>query len=46
MSRHTSDTAAWTDDPDGWYSNTGREVSASGGWRCFARALGAATIYE
>ncbi|MEV8031868.1 hypothetical protein [Streptomyces sp. NPDC086182] len=38
--------AAWIDDSDGWYSNTGRELPASGDWRFFARALRAATIYE
>ncbi|WP_277326024.1 hypothetical protein [Streptomyces sp. JH14] len=37
---------AWIDDADGWYSNTGREMPASGDWRFFARALRAATIYE
>ncbi|WP_405828274.1 hypothetical protein [Streptomyces sp. NBC_01176] len=38
--------AAWIDDADGWYSNTGRELPPSGDWRFFARALRAATIYE
>ncbi|WP_406376234.1 hypothetical protein OG788_42505 [Streptomyces sp. NBC_00647] len=38
--------AAWIDDADGWYSNTGRELPAGGDWRFFARALRAATIYE
>ncbi|MFD9463015.1 hypothetical protein [Streptomyces sp. NPDC060027] len=38
--------AAWIDDSGGWYSNTGRELPASGDWRFFARALQAATIYE
>ncbi|MET7845724.1 hypothetical protein ABZT45_45935 [Streptomyces sp. NPDC005356] len=38
--------AAWIDDADGWYSNTGREVPASGDWMFFARALRAATSYE
>ncbi|MFD5521553.1 hypothetical protein [Streptomyces sp. NPDC127066] len=38
--------AAWIDDADGWYSNTGRELPASGDWTFFARALRAATIYE
>ncbi|MEV6193384.1 hypothetical protein AB0M19_13410 [Streptomyces sp. NPDC051920] len=38
--------AAWIDDADGWYSNTGHELPASGDWRFFARALRAATIYE
>jgi len=38
--------AAWIDDADGWYSNTGRELPARGDWRFFARALRAATVYE
>ncbi|MFE9173649.1 hypothetical protein ACFYNZ_30015 [Streptomyces kebangsaanensis] len=38
--------AAWIDDADGWYGNTGRELPASGDWRFFARALRAATVYE
>ncbi|WP_329435173.1 hypothetical protein OG564_29145 [Streptomyces sp. NBC_01280] len=38
--------AAWIDDADGWYGNTGRELPACGDWRFFARALRAATIYE
>ncbi|WRZ88655.1 hypothetical protein OHB54_06005 [Streptomyces sp. NBC_01007] len=38
--------AAWIDDADGWYSNTGHELPASGDWKLFARALRAATTYE
>ncbi|WP_306320547.1 MULTISPECIES: hypothetical protein [unclassified Streptomyces] len=38
--------AAWIDDADGWYRNTGRELPAEGDWRFFARALQAATVYE
>ncbi|MFC8762637.1 hypothetical protein ACFUAG_18180 [Streptomyces sp. NPDC057193] len=38
--------AAWVDDADGWYRNTGREMPADGDWRFFARALQAATTYE
>ncbi|MGP3772237.1 DUF7660 family protein [Streptomyces sp. SDT5-1] len=38
--------AAWIDDADGWYRNTGRELPADGDWRFFARALQAATVYE
>ncbi|MFF3319360.1 hypothetical protein ACFYV5_28175 [Streptomyces sp. NPDC003035] len=38
--------AAWIDDADGWYRNTGRELPANGDWRFFARALRAATVYE
>ncbi|MFI8244195.1 hypothetical protein ACIF83_44440 [Streptomyces sp. NPDC085866] len=38
--------AAWIDDADGWYSNAGRNLPASGDWSFFARALQAATNYE
>ncbi|MFD0367734.1 hypothetical protein [Streptomyces sp. NPDC127114] len=38
--------AAWIDDADGWYNNTGLELPANGDWRFFARALRAATVYE
>jgi hypothetical protein len=38
--------AAWIEDADGWYGNTGRELPANGDWRFFARALRAATVYE
>ncbi|MGP3772228.1 DUF7660 family protein [Streptomyces sp. SDT5-1] len=38
--------AAWIDDADGWYRNSGRELPADGDWRFFARALQAATVYE
>ncbi|MEF9882693.1 DUF7660 family protein [Streptomyces sp. P9-A4] len=38
--------AAWMDDADGWYRNTGRELPPHGDWRFFARALQAATMYE
>ncbi|MGW5367138.1 DUF7660 family protein [Streptomyces sp. NPDC004009] len=38
--------AAWIDDADGWYSNAGRDLPASGDWSFFARALQAATTYE
>ncbi|MEU9626011.1 hypothetical protein ACFZDB_15310 [Streptomyces luteogriseus] len=38
--------AAWMDDADGWYSNAGRNLPASGDWSFFARALLAATTYE
>ncbi|MFJ8054385.1 hypothetical protein [Streptomyces luteogriseus] len=38
--------AAWMDDADGWYSNAGRSLPASGDWSFFARALLAATTYE
>ncbi|MEU9296868.1 hypothetical protein [Streptomyces sp. NPDC048266] len=38
--------AAWVDDADGWYRNTGRELPTNGDWRFFARALQAATTYE
>ncbi|MEU3746864.1 MULTISPECIES: hypothetical protein [Streptomyces] len=38
--------AAWIDDSDGWYRNTSRELPAEGGWRFFAHALQAATMYE
>ncbi|POX48018.1 hypothetical protein C3489_28295 [Streptomyces sp. Ru71] len=38
--------AAWIDDADGWYQNTGRELPPDGDWTFFARALQAATVYE
>lgn len=38
--------AAWIDDANGWYSNAGRELPANGDWGFFARALGAAAVYE
>ncbi|MGV9629784.1 DUF7660 family protein [Streptomyces sp. NPDC003487] len=38
--------AAWIDDADGWYSNTGQELPTAGDWAFFARALQAATVYE
>ncbi|MET9170206.1 hypothetical protein ABZX64_03870 [Streptomyces misionensis] len=38
--------AAWIDDADGWYGNTGRELPPGGDWTFFARALQAATMYE
>ncbi|MFF9001622.1 hypothetical protein ACF1GW_06820 [Streptomyces achromogenes] len=38
--------AAWIDDADGWYGNTGRDLPPGGGWTFFARALQAATMYE
>ncbi|MFF1406479.1 hypothetical protein [Streptomyces sp. NPDC058294] len=38
--------AAWIDDANGWYSNAGRNLPASGDWNFFARALQAATTYE
>ncbi|WP_455568996.1 DUF7660 family protein [Streptomyces massasporeus] len=38
--------AAWMDDADGWYRNTGRELPPGGDWAFFARALQAATTYE
>ncbi|MGW1648363.1 DUF7660 family protein [Streptomyces eurythermus] len=38
--------AAWVDDADGWYSNAGRRLPASGDWSFFARALQAAATYE
>ncbi|MFF8727233.1 hypothetical protein ACF073_12165 [Streptomyces sp. NPDC015171] len=38
--------AAWIDDADGWYGNTGRELPRDGDWMFFARALRAATVYE
>ncbi|MFF9166474.1 MULTISPECIES: hypothetical protein [unclassified Streptomyces] len=38
--------AAWVDDADGWYRNTGRELPSAGDWTFFARALQAATMYE
>ncbi|MEU5707116.1 DUF7660 family protein [Streptomyces flaveolus] len=38
--------AAWIDDAEGWYSNTGRELPPGGDWTFFARALQAATVYE
>ncbi|MFJ3226966.1 hypothetical protein ACIPJS_26990 [Streptomyces sp. NPDC086783] len=38
--------AAWVDDADGWYRNTGRELPPGGDWTFFARALQAATAYE
>ncbi|WEH16490.1 hypothetical protein [Streptomyces sp. VNUA24] len=38
--------AAWIDDADGWYSNAGRNLPASGDWSFFARALQTATTYE
>jgi hypothetical protein len=38
--------AAWIDDADGWYRNTGRELPAGGDWTFFAQALRAATMYE
>ncbi|MFJ8801004.1 hypothetical protein [Streptomyces sp. NPDC102487] len=38
--------AVWIDDADGWDSNIGRELPASGNWRFLVRALRAATIYE
>ncbi|MFF3446728.1 hypothetical protein ACFYXJ_06245 [Streptomyces sp. NPDC002667] len=38
--------AAWIDDADGWYSDTGHELPAKGDWKFFARALRAATLYE
>ncbi|MFI2633169.1 hypothetical protein ACH5A2_22755 [Streptomyces collinus] len=38
--------AAWMDDADGWYRNTGRELPPDGDWAFFARALQAATTYE
>jgi hypothetical protein len=34
------------EDADGWYSNAGRNLPASGDWSFFARALLAATTYE
>lgn len=38
--------AAWIDDADGWYRNTGRDLPPHGDWAFFARALSAATVYE
>ncbi|QLJ01771.1 hypothetical protein HZZ00_12530 [Streptomyces sp. NEAU-sy36] len=38
--------AAWIDDADGWYGNTGRELPPGGDWTFFARALRAAAVYE
>ncbi|MEU5581409.1 hypothetical protein ABZ791_13640 [Streptomyces huasconensis] len=38
--------AAWVDDADGWYRDTGRELPPGGDWTFFARALQAATAYE
>ncbi|MEW2245918.1 hypothetical protein AB0907_01050 [Streptomyces sp. NPDC006975] len=38
--------AAWVDDADGWYRNTGRELPPDVDWTFFARALQAATVYE
>ncbi|MGV9425800.1 DUF7660 family protein [Streptomyces sp. NPDC003656] len=38
--------AAWIDDSDGWYRNTGQEVPPNGDWAFFARALRAAAVYE
>ncbi|MFJ9929095.1 hypothetical protein ACIRU5_24085 [Streptomyces misionensis] len=38
--------AAWIDDADGWYGNTGRELPPGGDWTFFARALQAAVVYE
>ncbi|MGW4148402.1 DUF7660 family protein [Streptomyces albogriseolus] len=38
--------AAWIDDADGWYSNAGRNLPASGDWDFFARALQAVITYE
>ncbi|WP_055690021.1 DUF7660 family protein [Streptomyces prasinus] len=38
--------AAWIDDADGWYHNTGRDLPASGDWSFFARSLRAAITYE
>ncbi|WP_455431093.1 DUF7660 family protein [Streptomyces afghaniensis] len=38
--------AAWIDDADGWYRNTGRDLPLGGDWAFFARALHAATMYE
>jgi hypothetical protein len=38
--------AAWIHDADGWFSNAGLSLPASGDWRFFARALQAATVYE
>jgi hypothetical protein len=38
--------AAWIGDADGWYSNAGRDLPASGDWSFVARALQAATSYE
>ncbi|WP_253915702.1 hypothetical protein [Streptomyces sp. NRRL S-31] len=38
--------AAWIDDADGWYGNTGRELPPGGDWAFFARALRAAAVYE
>lgn len=38
--------AAWIDDADGRYRNTGRDLPPRGDWAFFARALSAATVYE
>ncbi len=38
--------ARWVDDSPGWYRNFKREMPADGDWSFFARALGAATVYE
>ncbi|MCZ1006621.1 DUF7660 family protein [Streptomyces lydicus] len=38
--------AAWIDDADGWYRNTGRGLPPHGDWAFFARSLSAATVYE
>ncbi|MFI0989417.1 DUF7660 family protein [Streptomyces exfoliatus] len=46
LARFLEALAAWVDDADGWYRNTGHELPADGDWRFFARALQAATMYE
>ncbi|MDH6123626.1 DNA-binding transcriptional LysR family regulator [Kitasatospora sp. GP82] len=38
--------AGWVEDSPGWYRNFGRDLPAEGDWSFFARALGAATVYE
>ncbi|MFG2864592.1 hypothetical protein [Streptomyces sioyaensis] len=38
--------AAWIDDADGWYRNTGGDLPPRGDWAFFARALSAAAVYE
>ncbi|MCF2528957.1 DUF7660 family protein [Yinghuangia soli] len=38
--------AAWIQDSEGWYRNTGKELPPGGDWTFLARALDAATAYE
>ncbi len=38
--------AGWIEDSPGWYRNHHLELPAEGDWTFFARALGAATVYE